>query len=195
MFLDSDTYIFQNRARNNECPCGYKEVMEILSQVCQDAGFPVYSLQQGDPWTNTKGGTGSASPAPAPTSTTTPASTAVETPYRGGRGRGRGSKVNRGRGRGAKTRHDRPAWQVLQDKLGKLCDLYNLVSQIFEKIKSNLIGTHSRDCATRPQSNVNGSTSVQSRPAQFTSVMSRIPAESAQNNEDTFVIQLNVIMS
>ena len=157
--------------------------MEILSQVCQDAGFPVYSLQQGDPWTNTKGGTVSASPAPA--STSAPASTAVETPYRGGgRGRGRGFKANRGRGRGAKTRHDRPAWQVLQEKLGKLCDLYNLVSRILIH-NSYLTLTHSRDCATRLLSNVIANTSVQSRRAQSTFVTSRIPAESAQNNEDT----------
>ena len=148
--------------------------MEILSQVCQDAGFPVYSLQQGDPWTNTKGGTVSASPAPA--STSAPASTAVETPYRGGRGRGRG--------RGAKTRHDRPAWQVLQEKLGKLCDLYNLVSQILIH-NSYLTLTHSRDCATRLLSNVIANTNVQGRRAQSTFVTSRIPAESAQNNEDT----------
>ena len=106
------------------------QVMEILSTVCQDAGFPVYSLQQGDPWTNTKGGAAAVSPALA--TTPTPASTAAETPYRGGRGRGRGFKDTRGRGRGrgAKTRHEKPAWQVLQDKLGRLCDLYNLVSQI-----------------------------------------------------------------
>ena len=157
--------------------------MEILSQVCQDAGFPVYSLQQGDPWTNTKGGTVSASPAPA--STSAPASTAVETPYRGGgRGRGRGFKANRGRGRGAKTRHDRPAWQVLQEKLGKICDLYNLVSRILIH-NSYLTLTRSRDCATRLLSNVIANTSVQSRRAQSTFVTSRIPAESAQNNEDT----------
>ena len=31
----------QNRARNSECPATYKDCMDILSTVCNDAGYPV----------------------------------------------------------------------------------------------------------------------------------------------------------
>ena len=100
--------------------------MDLLSTVCTDAGFPVYSLQQGDPWTASRASVAAPTPAPAPATATT----GPETSSRG-KGRGRGNKTNRGRGRGAKTGDGRkPAWQVLQEKSAKLCDLFNLVSFI-----------------------------------------------------------------
>ena len=103
------------RARNQDPPCSYKQVMEILQTTCQAAGRQVFSLQIGDPFSATK-------PAVSPPASKSPDKPQTTT------GGGVGDDNNRTKNRkGAKDKKPKlPAWQVLEEKRSRLCPLFNL---------------------------------------------------------------------